>query len=322
MSAPRPLDVVVRRVEPAGDRVVLIELGPADAAATLPPFTAGAHVDVHVGGFVRQYSLLGSDDDASSYLVAVLRERDGRGGSAAVHDTVRPGDRLQVSAPRTTFALDPDAEHSVLVAGGIGLTPLVAMAERLHREGRSFELHVYSPSAATLPLGAHLATRPWRDRVVTHFSAYGDSFRGNAPAVVPRPRPGVALYVCGPLGMVASATACASALGWPRADVHVERFERSAPVETGGEAFTVVAASTGRRMDVGEDETVAEVLQRHGYEVFLSCEQGICGSCLTGVVDGFPDHRDEVQTPAEHAANTQVNVCCSRSLTPTLTLAV
>ncbi|GMA24536.1 hypothetical protein GCM10025864_22950 [Luteimicrobium album] len=196
------------------------------------------------------------------------------------------------------------------------------MAERLHREGRSFELHVYTPSAATLPLGAHLATRPWRDRVVTHFSAYGDSFRSNAPRVVPRPSPGVALYVCGPLGLVASATACASALEWPRADVHVEHFERAVPVETGGDAFTVVAASTGQRLDVGEDETIAEVLQRAGFEVFLSCEQGICGSCLTGVVDGVPEHRDEVQSPDEHAANTQVNVCCSRSQTPTLTLAV
>jgi len=322
MSGRELVDVVVRRVEPAGERVVLLELGPADGATSLPPFTAGAHVDLHVGGFVRQYSLVGSDDASDRYVVGVLRERAGRGGSAAVHDTVRPGDRLQVSAPRSTFALDLDAEHSVLVGGGIGLTPLVAMAERLHREGRSFELHVYTPSATTLPLGAHLASRPWRDRVVTHFSAYGDTFRGNAPAVVPRPRPGLALYVCGPLGMVASATACASALGWPRSDVHVEHFERSSPVETSGDAFTVVAASDGRRMDVGEDETIAQVLQRHGYDVVLSCEQGICGSCLTGVVDGLPDHRDEVQTPDEHAANTQLNVCCSRARTPTLTLAV
>ncbi|GAA4850716.1 PDR/VanB family oxidoreductase [Luteimicrobium xylanilyticum] len=321
MSAPELLDVVVGRVVADGERVVLVELLP-DGAGHLPPFEAGAHVDLHVGGFVRQYSLLGSDDDPDRYVVGVLRERAGRGGSAAVHDTVRPGTRLQVSAPRNTFALDPDAEHSVLVAGGIGLTPLVAMAERLHREGRSFELHVYTRSPGTLPLAAHLGSRPWRDRVVTHFSSYGDSFRGNAPAVVPRPRPGFALYVCGPLGLTASATACASALEWPRADVHVEHFERSVPVETGGEAFTVVAASSGRAMPVGEDETIAAVLQRHGYDVVLSCEQGICGSCLTGVVDGVPEHRDEVQTADEHAANTQVNVCCSRSQTPVLTLAV
>ncbi|MFC8731812.1 PDR/VanB family oxidoreductase [Luteimicrobium sp. NPDC057192] len=321
MSAGELVDVVVGRITPDGERVVLVELLPA-GPHPLPPFEAGAHVDLHVGGFVRQYSLLGSDDDAGRYVVGVLRERAGRGGSAAVHDTVRSGDRLQVSVPRNTFGLDPEAEHSVLVAGGIGLTPLVAMAERLHREGRSFELHVFTWSAGTLPLGAHLASRPWRDRVVTHFSSAGDSFRGKAPAVVPRPRPGLALYVCGPLGLTASATACASALEWPRADVHVEHFERSAPVETGGDAFTVVAASTGTAMAVAGDETIAEVLRRHGYDVVLSCEQGICGSCLTGVVDGVPDHRDEVQTVDEHAANAQVNVCCSRSQTPTLTLAV
>ncbi|HEY0246930.1 MAG TPA: PDR/VanB family oxidoreductase [Gryllotalpicola sp.] len=319
MSAPELIDVVVRRLTPAGERVLLIELRSADQTP-LPLFEPGSHVDLHLGPFVRQYSLLSSDDDTERYLIGVLRERDGRGGSAAVHDTLRVGDRLRISPPRNTFPLDLAARHSVLVAGGIGITPLAAMAERLHREGASFELHVYSASEATLPLGEHLASRPWRDRVVTHFSASGDSFRGNAPVVVPWPAAGVALYLCGPLGLVASATSYASAAGWPQSAVHVERFERAEPVETGGEAFTVVAASTGQELSVGEEQTIAEVLERNGFEVSLSCEQGICGSCITRVLDGIPDHRDEVQTSAEHAANTQINICCSRSRTPVLTL--
>jgi vanillate O-demethylase ferredoxin subunit len=316
------LEAVVRRLEPAGERVLLIELGPADPSVPLPAFEAGAHIDLHVGPFVRQYSLLGSDDDPSRYLVGVLREPDGRGGSAAIHASLKVGDRLRISAPRNTFPLDLAAEHSVLVAGGIGVTPLVAMAERLHREGRSFELHVYSPTPGTLPLREHIASRPWHDRVVTHYSAEGDSFRGNAPDVIPRPAPSVAVYLCGPMGMIASATSFAAAVEWPRDAVHVERFERGEPLDTGGDAFTVVAASTGERLDIGEQETIAEVLDRHGYETFLSCEQGMCGSCITRVLAGIPDHRDEVQTAAEHSANTQINICCSRSLTPVLELDV
>lgn len=316
------VDVVVHGLTPAGERTLLIELRTSESGTTLPAFDAGAHVDVHVGGFVRQYSLLGSDDDAGRYLIGVLRERAGRGGSAAIHDGLRVGDRVQISQPRNTFPVDLGARHSVLVAGGIGVTPLIAMAERLHREGESFELHVYSATPSTLPLREHLEGRPWRDRVALHYSSAGDGFRGNAPAVIPRPSPGVALYLCGPMGMIASATSYAAATEWPRGAVHVERFERGEPVEVGGEAFTVVAASTGQRLDVGEHETIAEVLGRHGFEVSLSCEQGICGSCLTRVLAGLPDHRDEVQTAAEHESNAQINVCCSRSLTPVLELDV
>jgi vanillate monooxygenase ferredoxin subunit len=315
------IEAEVAALTPAGERVLLIELRAAGGGG-LPAFTAGSHIDLHVGPFVRQYSLLGSDDDASRYLIGVLRERAGRGGSAAIHDTLTVGDRLLISAPRNTFALDLGAAHSVLIAGGIGITPMIGMAERLHREGASFELHVYSPSAATLPLGAHLATRPWRDRVVTHFSADGDSFRGNAPTVIPWPSAGTAVYLCGPLGMIASATSFTAATEWPRDAVHVERFERGERLETGGDAFTVIAASTGQEIRVGEQETIADALGRHGYPTSLSCEQGMCGSCITRVLAGVPEHRDEVQTPAEHAGNALINICCSRSLTPVLELEV
>lgn len=322
MSASTLLDVVVERREPAGDRVLLIELRAADPAVPLPRFDAGSHIDLHLGELVRQYSLLGADDDPARYLIGVLRERAGRGGSAAVHDTLRVGERVRISPPRNTFPLDPGARHSVLVAGGIGVTPMIAMAERLHREGASFELHVYSSTSAAQPLREHVASRPWAGRVVAHHSAAGDSFRGNAPAVIPRPAPGLALYLCGPVGMIASATSFAAAAEWPRDAVHVERFERGEPLETAGDAFTVIAASTGQELPVGEQETIAEVLARHGYETFLSCEQGMCGSCITRVLAGVPDHRDEVQTPAEHAAGDRINICCSRSLTPVLELEI
>lgn len=321
MSANGVLDVVVHSLTPDGDRVVLVELRPADPGTRLPAFDAGAHLDLHVAGVTRQYSLVGGGPADGYYLIGVLRTRESRGGSEAVH-AVDVGDRLTISAPRNSFPLDTGATHSVLIAGGIGITPIVAMAEELHRRGASFEVHVYARTPGSLPLGRHLDSRPWRDRVVVHFSALGDGFRGKAQSVIPTPAPGSALYVCGPLGMIASSVGCAAALEWPRHAVHTEQFARAQAVQTSGDAFTVVVASTGREFAVGPAETIAEVLRRDGVEMTLACEQGICGSCLTPVLAGIPDHRDEVQSPAERESNTLINVCCSRSLTPSLTLGI
>lgn len=321
MSAGGVLDVVVHALAPDGDGVVLVELRPVDPGTTLPSFDAGAHIDLHVGGVTRQYSLVGGGPAAGYYLIGVLRTRDSRGGSEAVH-ALDVGDRVTISPPRNSFPLDAEATHSVLIAGGIGVTPIVAMAEELHRRGASFEVHVYARTPEALPLGRHLDGRAWRDRVSVHFSALGDGFRGNAQAVIPRPTPGSALYVCGPLGMIASSVGCAAALEWPRHAVHTEQFARAQAVQTSGEAFTVVVASSGKEYAVGPAETIAAVLRRDGVEVTLACEQGICGSCLTPVLAGLPDHRDEVQSPAERESNTLINVCCSRSLSPSLTLGI
>lgn len=321
MTAPRTLDVMVHALTPDGEGVLLVDLRPADAGTVLPPFDAGAHIDLHLGGLIRQYSLVGAADERDRYLIAVLHDPDGRGGSAAVH-RLAVGDRLAISPPRNAFRPDPDADHSILIAGGIGVTPLVSMAETLHRRGDSFELHVYTRTPQSLPLRRHLDSRPWRDRATLHFSALGDGFRGRAQTVIPRPRPGRALYLCGPLGMIASATGCASALEWPRDSVRAEQFGRVRSVEAPGEAFTVVVASTGRELPVAPDETIAEALRRGGVETTLACEQGICGACLTPVLAGVPDHRDEVQSAAQREAGSLITVCCSRSLTPTLTLGI
>lgn len=322
MSAHDTLEVVVHAMSIASERrpegTLLIELRAADPAEPLPPYQAGAHIDVHLGGLIRQYSLLGDPGQPGRYLIGVLRERESRGGSRAIHERLRVGDTLTISAPRNTFPLDESAGYTVLLGGGIGITPLVAMAERLDALGAPFEFHVYAADEASLPLAEHLAARPWAARVRRHYSAAGDSFRTAAPDAILDPPPGAAVYVCGPPAFIDAAVERTAS--WPEGAVHVERFALAEPVVTDGASFTVIAASSGQEMPVGEHETIAEVLERNGYEVFLSCEQGICGSCLTGVVAGIPDHRDEVQTAAEHAANTQINVCCSRARTPTLTL--
>ncbi|MGN0095595.1 MAG: PDR/VanB family oxidoreductase [Corynebacterium sp.] len=306
----------------AGRDVLLIELRPT--GTDFPSVTAGAHIDLHLGPVVRQYSLLGDPRDAGRWLIAVKREDDGRGGSDVIHTQLRVGHTIEVSGPRNHFPLRHTADQggrTVLLAGGIGVTPLIAMAEQCAATGRDVTLHCYATVQDELPLREYLASRPWSPNTVEHLSSGGDSLR-TAEAVPHSYSGGDDLYICGPTGFIDRAVHLAEAAGWPADVVHVERFAPTEPPELTGAAFTVTVASTGASYAVAEDDTIAEVLAAHGVAVELSCEQGICGACLTGVVDGVPDHRDEVQSPAEHAANTRVALCCSRSRTANLTLAL
>jgi vanillate monooxygenase ferredoxin subunit len=314
------IDVVVQAQSLASDRALLLDLRAVDGAP-LPPAEAGSHIDLHLaapaGRLVRQYSLV-DVADPTRYLVCVQREPEGRGGSRHVHERLRVGDRLTVSAPRSTFALADGPQHAVLVAGGIGITPILAMAGVLEARGTSYELHCYS--RGPLPLAEYVATQPYAGRVHHHRSDLGRSLREAAPewSIAGDTR----IYACGPGGFLDAVRHHAQQAWLPADRLHTERFALDEPVDVTGDSFTVVAASSGERMVVAEDETIADVLERHGYEVVLSCEQGICGSCLTGVVEGVPDHRDEVQTSAEHAANTQINLCVSRSRSAVLTLEI
>ena len=306
----------------AGRDVLLIELRPT--GTDFPSVTAGAHIDLHLGPVVRQYSLLGDPRDAGRWLIAVKREDDGRGGSDVIHTQLRVGHTIEVSGPRNHFPLIHAADQggrTVLLAGGIGVTPLAAMAEQCVATGRDVTLHCYATVQDELPLREYLASRPWSPNIVEHLSSGGDSLR--TTGVLPHSySDGDDLYICGPSGFIDRAVHLAEAGGWPADAVHVEHFAPAEPPELTGDAFTVTVASTGASYAVAEDDTIAEVLAAHGVAVELSCEQGICGACLTDVVDGVPDHRDEVQSPAEHAANTRVTLCCSRSRTANLTLAL
>lgn len=317
--------VVVHAMSRACERSMMLELRAVEPGVSLPAFTAGAHIDVHVPGpsasapaLVRQYSLLNSDATSDHYSIAVLREPASTGGSIGIHDRVRVGDVLTISEPRNHFPLvDPDAGRSLLLAGGIGVTPIAAMAEHLHRTGAQFEFHHYAAGPFTTPLKEHLSARPFD----VHFHSAADD-DGFAQVTAPHfeYEEGDNLYVCGPSGFIEHAKEIAEANGWPESAVHWEKFAPDEPVELTGDSFEIIARSDGRVMTVGEEQTIAEVLQDNGYYVELSCEMGICGSCITGVVEGTPDHRDEVQSEDEHAANNQINVCCSRSKTASLTL--
>ncbi|MFK0106657.1 PDR/VanB family oxidoreductase [Streptomyces sp. NPDC091217] len=298
------------------------ELRPADPTTPLPAFEAGAHVDVHLGPtLIRQYSLLNSPQDSDRYLICVRRDDGGRGGSAAMHQDITVGQRLRVSTPRNLFPLLP-AKRYVLVAGGIGITPLLSMADELAARGVDFTLHHYASAAAEAPLLERIRNSAFTDRVHPHRSDEGDSIRTALPAELSSPDPSALVYICGPDGFMRHVTDTATAAGWQPGQLHIERFTpaaREPDPATDGE-FRVRVASTGDSYPVPAETTIAEVLATHGVEVELSCEQGMCGACLTPVLAGEPDHRDEVQTDEERAANTQITICCSRSRSAELVL--
>lgn len=313
--------VRVARKEAVSDRAVLLELLAVDGAL-LEPFPPGAHIDLHIGaGVVRQYSLVDVERSTGAYVICVQREPAGRGGSIAVHESIREGDTVEISFPRNTFAMDTSAGRVVLLAAGVGVTPLVSMAAHLHRSGADFEFHAYTRSGSALPLRRYLESASYRHRLVVHDSSLGDSFRSIAPAGLAQPEDGGAVYACGPEGFVALARDRAIEAGWRPEQFHSEQFTPTSPAPSGNSLpFTVIAASTGEEMPVAPDESIADVLERRGYDTYRSCGQGYCGSCVTRVISGVPDHRDDTQSAEEHAASSHINVCCSRSLTPVLEL--
>jgi vanillate O-demethylase ferredoxin subunit len=312
------IDVTIIKKESIADDIVLLVLADPQGGL-LPPFEPGAHIDLHIDrDTVRQYSLINSLDRGRTYEVAILREADGRGGSARVHDQLQAGDHVRISAPRNAFPLQR-ADFSILIAGGIGITPILSMARHLQHEGQPFALHYCArsrPSAAFCDSIEHSA---FADKARFYFDADGQRFDTD---VLRQPDiPDTRIFVCGPPGFIDFITRTALDAGWPADRIHYELFQKAAADQTGhGEAFTLVINSSGDRVPVAADETALEALERSGYEVACSCEQGICGTCVLTVLDGIPDHQDSYLTDRERAENRSFTPCCSRALTPTLTI--
>jgi vanillate O-demethylase ferredoxin subunit len=265
-------------------------------------------VDVFIApALVRQYSLCGDPHDRHRYTIAVLRCRSSRGGSQAMHESLRQGSLVRVGMPRNQFALAPQARHSVLVAGGIGITPILAMADALAARGESFELHYACRSRA------HAAFRERMAHLGEVHMYCNDEGRTLTPGVLlAARREGTHLYVCGPAGLTQAVLSEAARLGWPAEYVHTERFSPADDVAR-GRPFTLRIASSGRLVDVPADRSALAALADAGIIIPSSCGQGLCGSCVTGVLDGEPDHRDHCLTPEAHAANDCFTPCCSRA---------
>ncbi|MGD9834477.1 MAG: 2Fe-2S iron-sulfur cluster-binding protein [Piscinibacter sp.] len=287
----------------------------------LPAFAAGSHVDVEVpGGFTRQYSLCNDPAETHRYLIAVLRDAGSRGGSVAMHNRVKEGDVLTISAPKNHFALAHDARSHLLLAGGIGVTPLLCMAERLAHVGAEFEMHYCTRSRARTAFMPRIEASGFAPRVAFHFDDGPAAQRLDLAALLARPEPGRHLYVCGPKGFMDAVLGAALASGWPDAQVHHEFFGAEVASRADDGRFEVKLASSGRVIPVAADRTVVQALAEAGVSVATSCEQGVCGTCLTRVIEGVPDHRDMYLTPEEQAAGDQFLPCCSRSKSPLLVL--
>jgi vanillate O-demethylase ferredoxin subunit len=315
------LDVLVSRRELQGQGVAVLTLTDA-AGAALPAFTAGAHVDLHLpGGLVRPYSLCGDPSDRSTYRLGVLKDPASRGGSLAVHQALQIGSRLQISAPRNHFALCDGAPHSVLVGGGIGVTPMLAMAWQLHAAGQSFELHYCARSRAQAAFLAELAAAPWAARVWLHFDDDDNNGLQPQPLLTAAPA-GSHLYVCGPAGFMDWVLAEAANAGLAPAQLHREYFSAPSTANAADTAFELVARRSGKTVQVAADQSLLDALKGLGIKVPVSCEQGVCGTCACTVLEGSPDHRDAYLSDEEREANDQILVCCSRSRSARLVLDV
>ena len=313
------IDVVVVSRNNEAQGICTYELASADGSA-LPAFSAGSHIDVHLpGGLIRQYSLCNHPDEQHRYLIGVLRDPASRGGSQSLHELIKSGDSLRISEPRNLFPLIHEARRSLLFAGGIGITPILCMAERLAHSGADFELHYCARSSERAAFVERLRNSPFADRVFMHFDGQPETAL-NAAQVLATPQPGTHLYVCGPGGFMQHVLDSARAQGWQEHALHREYFA-AAPVDSSNDgSFSVKVGSTGQVFDIPADKTVVQVLERHGIDIPMSCEQGVCGTCLTRVLEGVPEHRDMFLTEEEQACNDQFTPCCSRSKSPMLVL--
>lgn len=316
----RHLTTTVRSVRSLTPDVTLYELADPDDWR-LPPFKAGAHIDVHLpNGMTRSYSLCSDPAQAKRWAIAVRRETPGRGGSIYCHEHVREGMTLPVSLPRNHFPLAADAGRHLFLAAGIGVTPFMAMISELERDGRDFHLHMASRELASLAFAERMAQLQAAGRATIHLSGGDPARRMPISAIVAAAAgdPQTHLYACGPESFLADFLTAAN--GLPEARVHCERFNSPAAAAAKGAiaSFEIELARSGQRLVVEAGSTILAALRRAGISVHASCEGGVCGACKVGVLGGEPDHRDFVLQPAERGS--AMMVCVSGSKSPHLVL--
>jgi ferredoxin-NADP reductase len=309
------LKLRIKRATWEAQNIVSYDLRPLEGQE-LPAFSAGAHIDLTLpNGLIRSYSLINPQAERHRYVIAVQKDRASRGGSRWLHENVRPGDVLTVNGPRNNFALNEAAAKSVLIAGGIGITPIVCMVERLESLKKDWQLIYCARKRGEAAFVEDLAA--FGDRVRFNFDEEpGGSMLDVAGAV--RAAPAEAhLYCCGPLPMLQAFEAATTEL--PRGRVHVEYFSAPEPPAVQG-GFKVVLARSGREFVVPPGKTILDTLLDAGLDVAYSCMEGVCGTCETKVLEGTPDHRDLILTEEEQAAGKVMMICCSGSKSERLVL--
>ncbi|MEJ1195908.1 MULTISPECIES: PDR/VanB family oxidoreductase [unclassified Streptomyces] len=305
------LDLLVHRTTWEADGVLSVELVHPDGKP-LPAWTPGAHLDLHVGGHVRQYSLCGDPEETGVYRLGILNEPASRGGSRHVHTKVRPGQTVRVAGPRNHFALEPAASY-VFIAGGIGITPILAMARRADRDGIPYRLVHGGRTRASMAFGSELAALGGEVTLVPqdergHIDVAGTLADLPADALV---------YCCGPEPLLKAVEDAA-----PEGRLRTERFAAPAVARDGGDdsAFEVECRTSGVTLHVGPGTSILEAAENAGLSVASSCRDGICGSCETRVLAGTPDHRDFLLSDTERATGETMMICVSRCASDRLVL--
>lgn len=313
------IPVRIRRRRREVNNIVGFELE-ACPGGDLPPFTAGAHIDLVLpSGLIRQYSLCSDPRDTSFYRIAVLLEPESRGGSREVH-ALAAGQELTISAPRNSFPLAEQHDSAVLIAGGIGVTPIMTMAQTLQRRGVPFAFHYLTRSRAMTAFRKELQTASFGPSLhLRHDEEGGMASPAELERRIGPASAGRHLYMCGPRPLIAACEDIARQAGWQEECIHVEHF-KAADEPVSGNAVTLHLARSGITVEVPGDRTLAKALADAGVHVPVACEQGICGTCIVGVESGSPDHRDSFLGEAERQKGDCIALCCSRALTPALTL--
>jgi ferredoxin-NADP reductase len=286
--------------------------------AALPAFDAGSHIDLYLGnGMVRSYSLVNAQGETHRYVVGIQKDPASRGGSRYVHDNIKVGDKVTISAPRNNFPLNESAPHSVFFAGGIGITPMFCMVRRMAEVNASWQLYYSSRTPQHAAYHDGIEALGNASQVVFNYDQVAGGKMLDLKAIIAGMAPTTHLYCCGPLPMLgAFEEACK---GRPEETVHVEYFSAREEAATGG-GFNVVLSRSGKTVFVPEGKTILDALLDAGEDAPYSCMEGVCGSCETKVISGTPDHRDMILTESERKAGKTMMICCSGSKSAELVL--
>lgn len=323
-TGPRPgaatsqdrLRVAIKKKTVVANEIVSLELAPLDGP--LPAVQPGAHIDLYLpDGSFRQYSLVNQSADQQTYVIGVKLEPESRGGSLWVHESSNEGDQIEISSPHNSFVMRRDFTKAILIAGGIGVTPLLSMAATMAADSLPFELHYFARSAEHLAFPDRLANLG--DSVVTHLGLSPDETASQLEKLLASPGYANQIYGCGPGPLIESVDRIANAQGWPPESIHFEYFTNDAEIDRSG-TFTVELARSGLSLSVNEGESILDVLATAGVAMSRSCEQGACGSCLAGVLDGEPSHQDVYLKGVDRDGGKLIVTCVSRSSSPKLVL--
>ena len=311
------IPVIVTRAEKIADDIHLFEMRRRDGG-DLPAFTAGSHINLQVpNGLMRKYSLCSDPAETASYSIAIKREDTGRGGSIYLADNTKVGDEWMISAPDNAFALPQRGDQFIFIAGGIGITPFIAMIHALkHDPAKKFKLYYCSRTPEMTAFREELSAAEFKGKVVIHYDNGDPSKSLDLWPIVEERKNREHLYCCGPRGLM---QAVRDATGhWSSAAIHFEAFSDAEARRPDDKPFTVKLASTGEVIDVPVGTTILEAMRAKGHNVPSSCESGTCGTCRTKLLEGEADHRDLVLTESERSS--QIMICVSRAKTPQLVI--